>query len=95
MPMDRSDVESSLKKKGFKQEDHSHHRYFIYYTVDGKKSVVKTYTSRGKSYKSLGNNLISQMARQCKLANADFKSLIDCPLDRNSYEIKLTENGHI
>jgi hypothetical protein len=35
------------------------------------------------------------MAKQVKLTKADFDDLIDCPLDRDSYEKKLIEQAVI
>jgi hypothetical protein len=35
------------------------------------------------------------MARQCKLSRQNFDLLIECPLDRDSYERKLVEGSFI
>jgi hypothetical protein len=35
------------------------------------------------------------MAKQCKLNRYDFDRLIDCPLDRDSYETKLIALGAV
>jgi hypothetical protein len=33
------------------------------------------------------------MAKQCKLSNADFGLLVECPLSRDEYEAKLIATG--
>ncbi len=85
-----TDVEKSLEKKGFQRKEGDHH-YFNYYTKAGKKTKVFTKTSHG--VKELDDSLLGMMSRQCKLTRQDFDRLIDCPLDRDSYERKLIEVG--
>ncbi len=93
--MDKRLVENGLLKKGFLQDQGNHH-YFIYFTFDGKKTPIKTKTSHGsKKYKTLGPELLSQMARQCHLTKPDFKDLIECPMDQKSYEKRLHEQNLI
>ncbi len=83
---DRKDVEASLERKGF-ERDERHHHYFVYRTLAGKKTPIRTRTSRGSSYKALGDPLLAQMAKQCGgLSRTDFLKLVDCPLNRESFE---------
>ena len=88
MPRKQSEVEKSLTTKGFKRKE-GNHSYFNYYATSGKKTAVFTKTSHGA--REIDDSLLSLMARQCKLSRADFDLLIDCPLDRGAYEIKLIE----
>ena len=90
MPRKQGDVERSLIAKGF-QPGSGDHKYFHYYLASGKKSRVFTKTSHGA--REIDDHLLSQMAKQCKLSNRDFSLLVDCPLDRASYERKLVEQG--
>jgi predicted RNA binding protein YcfA (HicA-like mRNA interferase family) len=92
MPRKQNDVEKSLKSKGFQQRE-GDHNYFNYYSKAGKKTAVFTKTSHGA--REIDDNLLGQMARQCKLSRADFERLIDCPLDRDSYEVKLIAQGAV
>lgn len=92
MPRKQNDVENSLVKKGFRSRD-GDHNYFNYYSKAGKKTAVFTKTSHGA--REIDDNLLGKMARQCKLTRADFDRLIDCPLDRDSYESKLTAQGAV
>ena len=78
-------VETALLRKGFFQHD-TDHSYFVYYTLDGKKTRAKTKTSHGK--RELNNFLLGAMAKQVKLTKKDFIALVDCPLDQEGYEAK-------
>ena len=92
MPRKQIDVESSLLKKGFRHKE-GDHNYFNYYSKAGKKTIVFTKTSHGA--REIDDNLLSRMARQCKLNNKDFGLLIECPLDRDAYEGKLVAQGAV
>lgn len=84
----KNKIESSLLEKGFQKND-GDHRFFIYYSIDGKKTTVRTKTSHTPKMKTVDDGLLGQMAKQCKLNKKDFLDLIDCPMDRNGYEEKL------
>ncbi|MDO9319567.1 MAG: hypothetical protein Q7V56_15400 [Gammaproteobacteria bacterium] len=86
MPRKQSEVEKSLSSKGFRHKE-GDHNYFNYYSTIGKKTAVFTKTSHGA--REIDDHLLGRMAKQCKLSRADFDRLIDCPLDRESYEKKL------
>ncbi len=83
MPSKHAAIEHGLKNKGFVVAD-SHHHYFIYYSIDGKKTTVKTKTSHG--HREISDGLIAKMARQVKVSRSEFLDLIDCPLSRKDYE---------
>lgn len=90
MPRKRNEVEKSLVTKGFVSAG-GDHNYFHYYSKAGKKTRVFTKTSHGA--REIDDSLLGCMARQLKLTRRDFDNLIDCPLDRDTYEKKLTEQG--
>lgn len=92
MPRKQGDVEKSLLAKGFRARE-GDHCYFNYYSKAGKKTVVFTKTSHGA--REIDDNLLSRMARQCRLSNKDFGLLIDCPLDRDAYESRLVAQGAV
>lgn len=93
MPLDKKDVSAGLLKKGFQNIGGDHWRY-VYVTIDGKQTRVKTMISRG-SYKQIADDTISNMKRQCKLdRNSEFFDLIQCPLRREDYEEILKNKGH-
>jgi predicted RNA binding protein YcfA (HicA-like mRNA interferase family) len=92
MPRKQDEVEKSLLKKGFLAGG-GDHNFFFYHSKAGKKTIVRTKTSHGG--KDIDDNLLSQMAKQCKLTNKDFGQLIDCPLSRDDYEVKLVAAGAV
>ena len=92
MPRKQSDVHKSLWAKGFRSKD-GDHNYFHYYSKAGKKTVVFTKTSHGS--REIDDSLLARMTKQCKLSRSDFDRLIDCPLDRDSYEAKLVVTGFV
>jgi predicted transcriptional regulator len=89
---DRNAISESLQKKGFILEERDD-KYFTYHSTSNKKTSVFTKISHGTNYKIIGDNLLAQMSKQCKLSKADFMDLIECPLDRASYEAKLQNQG--
>lgn len=94
MPRDKRDVEAGLRNKGFVQDNNDHH-FFVYWTLDGRKTRARTKTSHTQRYKDIGDGLLAEMARQCKLTKPQFLSLIDCPMAREQYEAALTERGEL
>jgi len=84
LPRSRREVERGLLAKGFEQSERDHH-FFVYRTVGGLKTTVRTKTSH--SVKDIPDGLLSAMARQCHCApRLRFLNLVDCPLDRAAYE---------
>ena len=94
MPRAKDTVESALEAKGFERKEGDHH-YFVYVTKEGKKTTAKTKTSHTRKMKDIDDNLLSQMAKQCKLTKANFLKLVDCPLSRDDYEEMLRQQGLI
>lgn len=94
MALERRDVEASLERKGFvpRQGDHS---FFIYHTQAGQKTSVWTKTSHGTGHKTLSDNLVSKMAKQCWLTTGQFEQLVACPLTREELERLLVSVGRI
>jgi len=85
MTRERSDIEASLLKKGFKK-DNGNHKYYIYWNLSGKKTIKKTMVSHGSAYKTMGDSLLNKMAKQVGLTKQKFLELVDCPLDQRGYE---------
>jgi hypothetical protein len=94
MPLERRTVEASLEKKGFIPTERDH-KVFIYWTVSGVKTSVWTKTSYGSGYKTISDNLVSDMAKQCGLKTGEFRRLVDCPLSREDYEAILVKANRI
>ena len=93
MPRERKDLEAALERKGFVRDDR-HHHYFIYETMSGMRTPIRTRTSHGSAkYKTLGNPLLAKMAKDCHLTNKEFLDLVDCPLEREAYDQLVDESG--
>ncbi len=88
MPRRKDDVEKGLLGKGFQRREGDHH-YFTYYNLAGQKTAIFTKTSHTPKMREIPDNLLGQMARQCRLNKNDFLNLVDCPLSRESYEKKV------
>ena len=43
----------------------------------------------------MGDVLLKEMARQCKLNKAQFVELVDCPMTRDAYEKVLAQSGEL
>jgi hypothetical protein len=94
MPLERRDVEAALERKGFRLAA-GDHNFFTYYTQSGQKTSVWTKTNHGSGYKTLTDNLVSVMAKQCGLTSPQFKNLVACPLSQASMERILIDTGRI
>ncbi|MDI7775308.1 hypothetical protein [Asticcacaulis sp. EMRT-3] len=85
MTRERADIEAALLRKGFYKDDRDHH-YYIYTNLEGKKTTKRTKMSHGSSYKTIGDSLLGQMAKQVGLTKGKFLELVDCTLDQKGYE---------
>ena len=94
MPRERKAVEAALEAKGFQRREGNHH-YFTYVAKDGRTSRARTKTSHSPKARTLSDGLLGQMANQCRLTKPDFLKLVDCPLTRDEYERRLSEQGHL
>jgi hypothetical protein len=94
MPRSKRDIEAALVGKGFARSQGDHH-FFIYFTKAGKKTRARTKTSHTAKMKDVPDNLLSQMAGQCKLTKQQFLNLVDCPMTREGYEAALAEQGEL
>ncbi|GMV15498.1 MAG: hypothetical protein AMXMBFR56_37220 [Polyangiaceae bacterium] len=91
--LERDAIESSLTKKGFKEEPGGDHRFFRL-IVDGKYTGIVTKTSRGgKKYRTLGDNLVKKMATQVQLTTQEFVKLVECTMTAEEYVALLRERG--
>lgn len=92
MQRDIRRIESSLESKGFERSE-GDHSYFVYRSTTGKKTTAKTKTSHTPKMKSIGDDLLGKMAKQCHLTKSQFLDLVDCPMDRQKYESILSAQG--
>lgn len=94
MNLERSKVQSNLPKKGFVETDDRRH-IFYHFHHNGKKTHIHTMVSHGSKYKTLGDDLVSAMARQCKLTTKNFKRLAECTVSHEDYVKLLEEAGEV
>jgi len=94
LPRNRKAVETTLQAKGFAKVEGDHH-YFVYLTRDGRKTRARTKTSHSPKVREIADNLLGQMARQCLLTKPDFLKLVDCPMSRDDFERRLTDQGEV
>jgi hypothetical protein len=85
VPRKRESVVAVMTKKGFRQDDGDHIN-LIYVREDGRTSSKRTKVSRGTSHKDISDINLGQMARQIGLTKKQFEELVDCHMDRKTYE---------
>ncbi len=95
MTLQRRKVEDSLKKKGFLKDASGRHVRFLYVRLNGAKTDIFTVTSHGRTGKDIGDNLVSRMAKQCRVNRAMFEGLVRCTVGQEEYEDELIRLGAI
>ena len=88
------DLESVLKKKGFKlNPEKDHHRYF-YLEINGEKQHSFTYFSHG--LKEYDDNLMKMVKKQLKFGDTkSAEDFFDCPMSGEDYVKMLKGNNEI
>lgn len=94
MKIERSEIMANLPKKGFVEENGRKHIFF-HFTIEGKKTPIRTHVSHGSKYKTLGDDLVSAMAKQCKVTSKNFCGLAECTISEAEYIELLEAGGHI
>lgn len=94
MNLERSKVQDNLPKKGFVEEDDRKHVFYLFH-YNGRKTHIRTHVSHGSKYKTLNDDLVSMMAKQCKLTTKNFKGLAECTVSHSDYVNLLKEAGEI
>lgn len=72
-------------RKGGKEQN----GWFIY----GGKKISRITVPKGR--KNVPPKTYKSMATQLKISTKDFDSLLECPLTKKLYELKLSKDGHI
>jgi hypothetical protein len=94
--LSKSTVVKGLEKKGFELDKNSHHRWFRYFTPDGRKSLAKTKVSQGRGSEDLDTTRLKLMGTQCGLdTSRQFADLVKCPLSRDEFEQIIVSKGLI
>lgn len=94
LPQKAQAVKDSLEKKGFQKSTKKgrDHEFFFFYH-NGKKTNIFTKISYGE--REIHDHNCSNMARQIKLSNPQFKEFVDCPLELKDYVQLLIQGKHI
>jgi predicted RNA binding protein YcfA (HicA-like mRNA interferase family) len=92
VPLKARDVQAALLKKGFQKADNKDHQYFYLYT-NGKKTSINTKISHGE--KKIHDQNCSNMAKQMRLTNGQFRDFVQCPLTGDAYLRILIDGNHL
>ena len=84
-PRKGRDIDSALRKKGFRYDRSGKHIWYYFRDSNGEDSNIKVMMSHGMMGHSLSSKLIGDMARQLCLSTRQFLDLIDCSLDEAGY----------
>lgn len=85
--VERADIVRALLQKGFREDDRKkHHRYFRLF-VQGKRTAIFTKVSHGsgRKYKTLGQNLVTEMAKQLRITRPQLMDFVECKLGGDGY----------
>jgi len=88
------EIDGALREKGFHRKVDGKHIHYFFYGQDGEKTGIFTLMSHGMGSTTIGDSLLSLMARQLHLTKKQFLDLIDCPLDEEGYRAILREAGN-
>jgi len=94
LPREKAQIQASLERKGFRPRS-GDHEFLIYYSLDGKKTPVRTKTSHTPKMKDVPDNLLGEMAEQCRVTKRQFLEQVDCPMDQQTYKRNLVAHGAI
>ena len=95
MQRNRRKIARSLLAKGFQLEQHHRDHDYYFFVVNDEVTPIYTKLSRGRKYKTLGDDLLTAMSRQLHLSKGQFDKLIACPWDRARYTRHLRSEGKI
>lgn len=94
MNLERAKVQANLPRKGFVETDDRRH-IFYHFHFEGKKTHIRTQVSHGTKYKTLGEDLVSSMAKQCKVTTKNFRGLAECTVSHDDYIDLLKQSGEL
>ena len=83
--MDRYKIASSLKRKGFDEDNSRDHRFF-HHKFKGKVTGVRTKLSRGSKHKRIDAQVLGSIKKQLKLdTRKELSDLVECPMTKEAY----------
>jgi hypothetical protein len=87
------DVKRALLKKGFREVKKGHDHIFYLFFHGEKKTQILTKLSHGE--REIRDPNCSNMAKQMKLSNPQFREFVDCSLEMQHYLKILAEGKHL
>ena len=89
MPRKHRNVLSGLSTKGFEIEKNRKHIHFVYVDLKGLTTTARTMLSHAAGSDDVSDQLLSQMAKQVGLRRSEFLDLVDCPMSRESLDVRV------
>lgn len=90
-PRKATEIQAALTLKGFRLDNTHHHYYWFFH--GNRKTSIRTFVSHG--IKEYGNDLLTKVRKQMKLAGKELDQFVDCDMSGEEYEKLLIANGHI
>lgn len=89
MPRKHRNVRSGLSTKGFEIEENRRHIHFVYVDLQGRTTTARTMLSHAAGSDDVSDQLLGQMAKQVGLKRSEFLDLVDCPMSRESLDVRV------
>ena len=94
MSLEREEIRIALLGKGFREKTFGDHdRYWLY--IGEQKQAIFTKLSRGSGYRTYGDKLVADVAKQLRLTRPDLRKLVACNIDGTEYVAILRNNGKL
>ena len=92
----RRKIIRTLSKKGFVLVEKKRHTFLVFVDSQGRQSQIRTFISRGSSYKDYTLPLLKAIKDELRLKDLkELEALISCPLSENEYRNLLIERGFL
>ena len=91
MPIEREEIRTSIKKKGFREEPGRTHDMYWFF-IDGKRTKWWIRLSRGADLKVYSDHLIGRQARVLKVRFRDLFDFLDCKMGQAEFGAILARN---
>ncbi len=92
----RRKIIRALSKKGFVVVEKKRHTFLFFVDSKGRQSQIRTFISRGSSYKDYTLPLLKAMKNELKLKNLkELEALLNCPLSEEAYRALLSDRGFL
>lgn len=90
MPIERRELERLLLALGFQVDESDHRRFILYHNG---KPLIRTMLSRGSGHRTVGEDVVAQIARQLQISRGFLYELVRGTKKRQDYLIRLRDLG--